>query len=61
MGHFHKLLCEEMIFPLQKGKNYGLRYKPSFFPNDEIGVGTNDISSPSGKNHFFTLKDVEMP
>jgi hypothetical protein len=24
---FHKLLCEEMIFPLFKGKNDGLRYK----------------------------------
>ena len=23
MGHFHKLLCEEMIFPLLKGKVYG--------------------------------------
>jgi hypothetical protein len=26
MGHFHNLLCEEMIFPLLKEKNDGLRY-----------------------------------
>ena len=25
--HFHKLLCEEIIFPLHKGKNDGLRYE----------------------------------
>ena len=30
LGHFHKLLCEEMIFPLHKGKNYGLSTKSSF-------------------------------
>jgi hypothetical protein len=27
MGQFHKLLCEEMIFSLLKGKIYGLRYE----------------------------------
>ena len=31
MGHFHKLLCEEMIFPLHKGKNDGLRYEVIIF------------------------------
>ena len=30
MGHFYKLLCEEMIFLLHKGKNYGLRYEGNF-------------------------------
>ena len=27
MGHFYKLLCEEMIFLLHKGKNDGLGYE----------------------------------
>ena len=31
MGHFHKLLCEEMICPLHKGKNDGLRYEVIIF------------------------------
>ena len=31
MGHFHKLLCEEMIFLLHKGKNDGLRYEVIIF------------------------------
>ena len=30
MGHFYKLLCEEMIFLLHKGKNDGLRYEVIF-------------------------------
>ena len=35
MGHFYKLLCEEMIFLLHKGKNDGLRYR---------NIGTYPIS-----------------
>ena len=31
MGHFYKLLCEEMIFLLHKGKNDGLRYEVIIF------------------------------
>ena len=27
MGHLHKFLCEEMIFPLTSEKNDGLRYE----------------------------------
>ena len=31
LGHFHQLLCEEMIFLLHKGKNDGLRYEVIIF------------------------------
>ena len=33
MGHFHELLCEEIIFPLHKEKINGLRYKVIIFSN----------------------------
>ena len=48
LGHFHNLLCEEMIFPLHKGKNYGLRYDDIIF------------SRGQWKYNFFTQKVVEM-
>ena len=31
VGHFHNLLCEEMIFPQHKEKNYVLRYEVIIF------------------------------
>jgi hypothetical protein len=31
MGHFHKLLCEEMLFLLHRVKNDGLRYEVIIF------------------------------
>ena len=37
-GHFHKLLCEEIIFPLQKGKNDGLRYEVSIQSSILMGM-----------------------
>ena len=48
MGHFPILLCEEIIFSLHKGKNYGLRYEVIIF------------SRVRWKYHFFTPKVEKM-
>ena len=37
MGHFYKLLCEEIIFLLHKGKNDGLRNEEKFLHFNENG------------------------
>ena len=42
MGHFHKLLFKEMIFPLHKGKNDGLRYESNW--NVYLKVYSNYLS-----------------
>ena len=67
-GHFHNPLCEEMIFPLLKGKkmdwgtkNDGLRYEVIiFFPE---GIG-NIISSHKrlGKchSHYFNDQNIHL-
>ena len=44
MGHLHNLLCEEIIFPLHKRKNNGLRYKVFIFARGQW------------KYHFFTQR-----
>ena len=41
MGHFQKLMCEEIIFPLyynyiSKERNYGLRYEVIIFPEGSL-------------------------
>ena len=35
MGHYDNLLCEEIIFPLHKGKKMDWGTKSSFFPDSE--------------------------
>ena len=42
MGHFHILLCEEMIFPLLKGKNECLMYEVIIFSHKGWGNAISD-------------------
>ena len=52
MGHFHKLLCEEMIFSLLKGKNDGLRYEVIIFSRRIVFFAFRMFFS-----HFVTKKE----
>ena len=47
--HFHKLLCEKMIFPMPSGKNNDFVLQSIIFCLEQW------------KYHFFTQKLVEMP
>jgi hypothetical protein len=64
MGHFHKLLCEEMIFPLPKGKNDGLRYEVIIFSRGFIRKSLYKIFEQinekfcAGINGYFCIKKI---
>jgi len=65
MGHFHKLLCEEMIFPLLKGKNDGLRYEVIIFSRGfirkslyKIFEQINEKKFRAGINGYFCIKKI---
>ena len=70
MGHFHKLLCEEMIFPLLKGKmekkgmtfdhdfcNYTLLF--SSLLKKEGRENENEVAKIVMKSHTFLFHPRE--
>ena len=58
MGHFYKLLCEEMIFLLHKGKNDGLRYEVIIFSREWFLLSYENCSPISYRSSNFVIAKV---